>query len=147
MSELPRQTDFIGLSTTGYYAETSIIRQRMHPQTATMGRDAEAAACRELQRNGYRILDRNWRRPWGELDVVAERAGVIHFIEVKGSLRRTDGFEPYLRADGLKMTKVRRTARTWLAAHSMTEDTEWQMDVVSVIMGLSEPEFEYFENI
>lgn len=119
----------------------------MPSPTTVKGLDAESAACGELVRRGIRVLDRNWRRPWGELDIVGEQDGVVRFVEVKSSSARQSGFEPYLRADRRKMAKVERTARTWLAAHGYGPDTPWQMDVISVIMKPSGPEFEYFENI
>lgn len=99
-----------------------------------LGLKAEEAVCRHLASQGYRILDRNWRRPWGELDIVAALDGVIHVVEVKASSRPTQGFEPALRADRTKMHKVLRTARTWLAQHGVDSATEWQLDVASVIM-------------
>ncbi len=114
---------------------------------STFGATAESHACHWLETLGYRILDRNWRRPWGELDIVADKDGVIHVIEVKASEKRTDGFEPYLRAGATKMHKVERTARSWLAAHHYDPDTEWQIDVISVIMKGSELQFEHFEHI
>jgi putative endonuclease len=117
------------------------------PTTRTiLGLEAEATVATYLQERGYRVLERNWRRPWGELDVIAEKAGVIHFVEVKASRNHVAGFEPFLRANSLKMTKVKRTARTWLAAHQRNPNTEWQMDVASVIMSPT-PQIELFENV
>ena len=113
---------------------------------AQLGQEGEALAGRHLVSEGFRILDRNWRRPWGELDIVASKGGVVHFVEVKASQRRVDGFAPELRADWRKMAKVQRTARTWLTAHHYGPDTEWQIDVASVIMGEegTEPAIEVF---
>jgi putative endonuclease len=111
------------------------------------GLDAEQRACDWLSAAGYRILDRNWRRPWGELDIVADNQGVVCFIEVKASSKRVGGFEPVLRADARKMHKVMRTAQTWLAQHRYGSDTEWRMDVISVIMNGNEAEIEHIPNI
>lgn len=111
------------------------------------GSSAESAASAWLESAGYRILDRNWRRPWGELDIVASREGVIHFIEVKASVARTAGFEPFVRAGHGKMARVLRTARTWLANYGGDHEPEWQLDVISVIMGPDGPEFEHFEHV
>ena len=119
----------------------------MPSPSTTFGLSAEAAAGRYLESNGFRILDRNWRRPWGELDIVAVRDDIIRFIEVKAAARSRAGFEPFLRADRSKMVKVERTARTWLVANRYGPDTPWQMDVLSVIMSEHGPEFEHFENI
>ena len=111
------------------------------------GTNAESVVARWLESGGFRILDRNWRRPWGELDIVAEKGGVIRFIEVKASVNQRTGFEPFVRAGAAKMAKVLRTARTWLVAHRYDDTTEWQIDVISVIMGGDSPAFEHFENI
>lgn len=112
-----------------------------------LGTSAEDAACRWLQSAGFRVLARNWRRPWGELDLVASKDDIIHAIEVKASAASRPGFEPFVRADDRKMAKVARTARTWLAANGYEPDTPWQMDVISVIMNPNGPTFELFENI
>jgi putative endonuclease len=120
----------------------------MLTQRTQLGLAAETAACQWLAERGYRILDRNWRRPWGELDIVACRNdNVVCFVEVKASSHQQAGFDPFLRADGTKMHKVRRTAQTWLAQHRYSADTEWQLDIISVIMDAQNPQFEHFENI
>jgi len=121
----------------------------MVTERTQLGLQAEEATCRYLRTKGYTILDRNWRRPWGELDIVADHRGVVHFVEVKASSRRLAGFDPFLRADGRKMHKVRRTAQTWLSAKRYSPDTEWQLDVASVIMdpSLPEPDIELFEQV
>ena len=111
-----------------------------------LGALAETLACDFLKNRGYRILDRNWRQPWGELDIVAVHDSTLHFVEVKASRRLAPGFEPVIRADGWKMHKVRRTAQTWLASHRIDPETEWQMDVISVIMEPA-PQIEQYEQI
>jgi Holliday junction resolvase-like predicted endonuclease len=117
--------------------------------TTILGLEAEKAVGKHLRSLGYTLLDSNWRRPWGELDLVVVRDRVIHFVEVKASTRSTPGFEPFLRADARKMHKVRRTAQTWLSAHRYGPDTEWQMDIASVIMkpAPAEPDIELFEQV
>jgi putative endonuclease len=118
----------------------------MQTERTTMGLAAEELVADWLGERGYRILDRNWRKPWGELDIVAESGGVVHFVEVKASTRLQTGFDPFLRADGRKMHKVQRTARTWLVSHRYGPNTEWQLDIASVITGDS-LKIELFENI
>ena len=111
--------------------------------------EAEEAACRYLIAAGYRILERNWRKPWGELDIVASRNGTVHFVEVKAASVFHAGFEPFRRAGERKMHKVARTARTWLSEHRYDPETEWQMDIVSVIMngGPERMQIELFQNV
>ncbi len=119
--------------------------QHAPTERTVLGMQAETAVCEHLQKAGFTILDRNWRRPWGELDIVASKQAVIHFIEVKASRKRVGGFEPLVRADWRKMSKVQRTARTWLASRRYGPDTEWQLDVASVIMDI-QPEIELIEH-
>jgi putative endonuclease len=121
----------------------------MPSSQTTFGLQAEEFVSRHLRNIGYAVLDRNFRRPWGELDIVAELRGVVHFVEVKASRRQVTGFDPFVRADGWKMQKVKRTARTWLAFKRYGSETEWQMDIASVIMDptLGEPHIELFENV
>jgi putative endonuclease len=114
----------------------------MATERMKLGIEAEEAVCRYLQVHHYRILDRNWRRPWGELDIVAWKDSAVHFIEVKASRQHAEGFAPYLRANGWKMHKVHRTAQTWLSAHRYGPETEWQLAVASVIMDPAGPTIE-----
>lgn len=121
----------------------------MPTERTKLGLAAEELVSKHLESLGYRLLDRNWRKPWGELDIVAEYRGVVHFVEVKASSRQIAGFDPFLRADARKMHKVKRTGQTWLSSHRYDPDTEWQLDIASVIMDerLPKPEIELFENV
>ena len=47
------------------------------------GAYGEDLACRELEKNGYVILERNYRYRNGEIDIIAEKDGIIIFVEVK----------------------------------------------------------------
>ncbi|MSU55709.1 MAG: hypothetical protein EXS51_00145 [Candidatus Taylorbacteria bacterium] len=52
-------------------------------KTQKVGSLGEELVVRFLMKRGYSIRDRNYRRPWGELDVVAVKKNKIHFVEVK----------------------------------------------------------------
>jgi putative endonuclease len=56
-----------------------------------VGSAAEEAAARALERRGYRVVDRNVRFRFGELDLVCEHRGVLVFVEVKARRARDHG--------------------------------------------------------
>jgi len=55
----------------------------MTSKRIAFGKTGEDLACRELERRGYEILDRRYRRRGGELDIVARDGPTIVFVEVK----------------------------------------------------------------
>jgi putative endonuclease len=79
-----------------------------------LGRSGEDLAERYLRRKGYRILGRNIRTPYGELDLVARRRGCIVFVEVKTRREGEDCFPPSLAVTPRKLWRLRRAACAWL---------------------------------
>ncbi|MCS5690502.1 YraN family protein [Cyanobium sp. FGCU-6] len=77
---------------------------------------AEQRALRLLQQRGWRLLSRQWRCRWGELDLVMAKPGRLLVVEVKGRRPRRGGWG----SDGLDRRKGLRIARAWAcwcAAH------------------------------
>ena len=96
-----------------------------------VGAYGERVAVRCLEDAGYAVLDRNWRCPEGELDVVAVRGGVVVFVEVK--CRRSAAFgAPLLAVTPGKAARLRAAAARWLALRDLG-DAEVRFDVVSVL--------------
>ena len=87
---------------------------------------AESLAVRHLMERGCRILARNFYFKGGEIDIVAEKGGVIHFVEVKSGR----GFEPVYNLTPEKLRRVVNGARTWLKRHDL--DMPWQIDALIV---------------
>lgn len=80
------------------------------------GRSCEAAAAAALQAAGWTILERNYRFGHKEIDLIARRAGVIAFVEVKG--RRGVGYgHPLDAITARKRLEIARVARAWIASH------------------------------
>ena len=102
----------------------------------------EELVVRFLMKRGFKILDRNFRRKWGELDVVAEQNGNIHFIEVKAfqhndalygvSTETHDSLRPEDNVHPQKLKRLGRAVQTYLMARHVSDETPWQFDVVTV---------------
>ncbi|MEK7582397.1 MAG: YraN family protein [Patescibacteria group bacterium] len=103
-------------------------------ETAALGRWAEQEAVKFLSARGYDVIKSNYRKPWGEIDIIASKDGVLIFVEVKASQHNATGFEPELRADWRKQKKIIRTARTYLAERKLPDAQEWQIDIISVML-------------
>lgn len=100
--------------------------------TSELGFFAEHYAAEYLKSKNYKILGHNYRKPWGEIDVIAEKEGIIIFVEVKASRKDIPGFEPELRVNADKRHRMARIARTYLSDNQYPDNQPWQMDIVSV---------------
>ena len=98
-----------------------------------LGAAGEAAACTHLERRGYRILARNARVDRVELDIVAERAGVLVFVEVK-TRRTADCGGAAEAVDARKQARIARGALAWLRASGHRPRTV-RFDVVTCECG------------
>ena len=81
--------------------------------TRDIGRKAEIAASTYLEMRGFKIIERNWRRPRAEIDIIATKDDVVHFVEVK--YRATNdqggGLEAITRS---KLKQMQRAAWLWV---------------------------------
>ncbi len=94
------------------------------------GLRAEEAAARFLLSEGFRLLHRNWRSGRYELDIVAERDGVLHIVEVK--CRRDGGLTmPEEAMTRAKFRSLFRAAEQYIALYGLDMDT--QFDLISVL--------------
>lgn len=96
-----------------------------------LGRAGEDRAAEWYRERGYRVIDRNWRAPFGEIDLVLSKGRIVVIAEVKA--RRTDAFGiPVLAVDAVKQRRLRRLAAAWLSAHRVSRRIEVRFDVVGV---------------
>ena len=105
--------------------------------TREKGNIGEDIACRFLMKQGYKIADRNYLKKWGEIDIVAQKAGLLHFFEVKSVMRkRGDGadFKPEENVHVLKRGRLRRVIQTYLAEKKVDINTEFFFHVIVVYM-------------
>jgi ribonuclease HII len=88
------------------------ISDNKKPKDTPLGRQAENTAAIFLKAKGYSILNQNWRTKWCEIDVIAQKDGIVYFIEVKHRAKPTHG-------DGLdaitkkKYSQMKFAAELW----------------------------------
>jgi putative endonuclease len=107
----------------------------------------EGYASEYLKRNGYKIMDRNYLRKWGELDIVAQKERKIHFVEVKSVSREMSGDnvihetnDSYRAEDNMHPWKLKRLGRviqSYLIDKDISDDIDWQFDVITVYIDLN----------
>lgn len=105
-----------------------------------IGQIGENAVCTYLERKGYSIVDRNYLRKWGELDIVAKKSNKLYFIEVKSVSRESalwnvsheTGYRPEDNMHPWKVERLKRIIQTYLADKNVLENDEWQFDVATV---------------
>lgn len=81
------------------------------------GRSAEQFAAEYLAKKGYKVLDKNWRTRFCEIDIVAKKNNIIHFVEVK--FRRNNRHGSGLEAINFyKLRKMQFSAEIWVSANN-----------------------------
>lgn len=60
-----------------------VIKTEKRKTTKSIGDNGELLACKYISGLGYTVLERNWKNRWCEIDIVAEKDGILYFIEVK----------------------------------------------------------------
>src|SRR6266566_6565876 len=116
---------------------TSATNNRKKPDTARqgLGRTGERLAAEELSRRGYHILEKNFRCSYGEIDLVAEDAQDLVFVEVK--TRRGNAYGLPEEAVTLrKQRKLVQVASYYLDLQACSERS-WRIDVVAVQLSKS----------
>jgi putative endonuclease len=109
------------------------------PAHLLVGRSGEDLAARWYEAQGFEVLARNWHCREGELDIIARRAQLLVFCEVKA--RTTDAFGVPAEAVGpVKQAKIRRLAALWFAAQARSSETSRRggpvrFDVAGVLAG------------
>lgn len=114
-----------------------------------LGNLGEDIAERFLMKHDFEILERNYWKKWGEIDIVAQKNGVLHFVEVKSVSREIlpdvahetsdEGNDSYRAEDNIHPQKLKRLARviqTYLLEEN--HDGDWHLDVAIVYINEKE---------
>jgi len=102
-----------------------------------IGEVAERRGAEFLMERGFQILETNFYAKVGEIDIVALKDGVLHFVEVKFSQRH----DPYERITPAKLKKLYRTIDHYLRKHP--SDLPYQLDGLFI----KGEDFVFVENI
>lgn len=113
-------------------------------KTQKTGEIGENIAVRFLVKHGFSILDRNYTKKWGEIDIVAKKDNKLYFIEVKSVSRNApidsktlDQYNPEDNMHPWKLQRLSRVIQTYLLSKNI-ENEEWQMDLLVVFLNLKD---------
>ena len=122
--------------------------------TKITGDTGEEISCIFLKNKGFCIRERQYRKVWGEIDIVAYKEGVVHFFEVKSiivsDLRRAEVFHrPEENVHGLKIRRIRRMIETYFDEREGKSEVEFKFHVLCVFMSVKErrAKVKWIENI
>ena len=106
-----------------------------------IGNIGEDIACTWLVKRDFLIIDRNYNKKWGEIDIVAAKDKIIHFIEVKSVTIKeneaTRGHRPEENVHELKVRRLKRVIQTYLLEKKLGLGAEFKFHVVVVYMNSS----------
>lgn len=112
-----------------------------------IGALGEDIAVKYIKNKGFSIKTRNYRKKWGEIDIIAEKGNIIHFIEVKAvscenkpyfpnnvSRVTQDFHRPEDNIHPEKLKRLGRTIQSYLLETYLDEEPEWVFDAVAVVV-------------
>jgi len=101
-----------------------------------------------LKGKGYRLLERQFRTRFGEIDLIMQQGNTVVFVEVKTRTSHRFGL-PEEAVTAQKKSHMFKAAETWLTSRDMIEETDCRFDVVAITLsddGTAQ-RLEHFENI
>ncbi len=104
-----------------------------------LGARGENRAARYLRREGYKILERGYKSPFGEVDIIARKADAVAFVEVK--TRLTDGYgAPNEAVDARRRERYIKAAEYYFGGRVI--DVTVRFDIIEIFRG----EINHIEN-
>jgi putative endonuclease len=108
-----------------------------------LGKDGELIAFMVLQKDGFTILETNWRFQKAEVDIIAQKDGFLIFIEVKTRGSKKFG-KPSDSIDKKKISLYKDAVEGYLEQNPT--ELEVRFDVINIIIGKDETEIEHIPN-
>ena len=127
-------------------------------QKQYIGRVGEGIASKYLQNKGFTIICRNYRKKYGEIDIIAQKSKILHFIEVKSVSyenitqnvsRVTDLHRPEDNIHPQKLKRLSRTIQAYVLEKYPDEEPEWVFGAITVKIDLKnrEAKVKFLENL
>lgn len=108
------------------------------------GRLAEDLAVEFLKRRSFKIRERNWILPKvGEIDIIAEKNGILNFIEVK-ALWHSKHFKPEYHFNNKKIFKISKLASFYANRYNFDR---WFLSLVTININNSKIHIKYYPNL
>jgi len=109
-----------------------------------IGKLGEDLACRFLVKHGFEVIQRNYLQKCGEIDIICKKQEKIHFVEIKSVSREnidhvsdeTNNYRPEDNIHPWKLQRLSRTIQTYLLEKGVSDETEWQFDVITVYIDI-----------
>jgi putative endonuclease len=115
--------------------ERADLRAMTQTKAQALGALGERIAARWLMRDGWQVVDRRWRSGRRDLDLVAIRANVVAFVEVK-TRRNTWSGGPVEAVNWRKQRELTRSAQAWLDQRgtlTAPPDAVYRFDIVGIV--------------
>jgi putative endonuclease len=124
-------------------------------QKRAKGDIGEDIACKYVVNKGYVLKERNYWKPWGEVDIVAQKGSILKFIEVKTVSRENNAgishemIRPEENFHEAKLKRLHRAIQTYLLQHKVPEEVLWEIDLACVYLNYDthKARVELFENV
>lgn len=119
----------------------------MRSNNKSVGKLGEDLGCQYLKDNGFKIIEVNFYSHWGELDIVAEKKSVIHFVEVKTRRSKKYGMPSEAVTYG-KLKRLKRTIDYYIIKNKL-QNRKMAIDVIGIILSSNSlpPEIRFYENV
>lgn len=115
---------------------------------SVLGKLGEDLACQFLKKKGYKVVERNYLKPWGELDVVAvSPEKILVLVEVKTVTGVEPGIAPENQMTKAKLIKFRRAAELYANGSKLLNEKGWQIDLIAITIENEKSFIKHYENI
>lgn len=112
----------------------------------TRGRDAEERACRHLEQQGMVLAERNYRSPFGEIDLIMQDRATLVFVEVRYRARGNFGSAAET-VDSRKQGRLRATAEHYLQNTPRASKKACRFDIVAITGDSDDADFRWLSNV